>query len=261
VKDVVAEIIDPQDYFNPVNVGIHGISEDDAVGRPTFREFFPTLERVVEAYPIASHTFFDRTSLSRACEKCGCQPTSNPWVDSATVARRCWPDLFGASGYGLKNVAETFGIKFRHHDAGEDARVTAEILLRAADTGTFDFEAWAKNGPPRRATSRYARYEPAIRLDGNPDGPLYGQQVVFTGTLSIGRAEAANLAANLGLSVNTGVTKKASLVVVGDQDIRKPEWGEKSWKHRKAEELIAKGCDILILSESDFFALIDIHSK
>ncbi len=141
VKDVIAEIIDPQDFFNPVNVGIHGISEDDTVGRPTFREFFPTLERVVKAYPIASHTFFDRTALNRACEKCGCQPTSNAWVDSATVARRCWPDLFGASGYGLKNVAKTFGIKFRHHDAGEDARVTAEILLRAADTGTFDFDA------------------------------------------------------------------------------------------------------------------------
>lgn len=258
VKDVIAEIIDPQDFFNPVNVGIHGISEDDAVGRPTFREFFPTNERVVEAYPIASHTFFDRTSLNRACEKSGCRPASNPWVDSATVARRCWPDLFGDSGYGLKNVAKTFGIKFRHHDAGEDVRVTAEILLRAADTGTFDLDAWAKNGPPRRATSRY---EPAIKLDGNPDGPLYGLQMVFTGTLSIGRAEAAKLAAKLGLSVNAGVTKKTSLVVVGDQDIRKPEWGEKSGKHRKAEELIAKGLDILILSESDFLALIDAHFK
>jgi len=62
VKDVIAEIIDPQDFFNPVNVGIHGISEDDAVGRPTFREFFPTIERVVEAYPIASHTFFCRSA-------------------------------------------------------------------------------------------------------------------------------------------------------------------------------------------------------
>jgi len=85
--------------------------------------------------------------------------------------------------------------------------------------------------------------------------------MVFTGTLSIGRAEAANLAAKLGLSVNASVMKKTSLVVVGDQDIRKPEWGEKSGKHRKAEELIAKGCDILIMSESDFFALIDAHSK
>ena len=150
-------------------------------------------------------------------------------------------------------MAQNFGIKFRHHDAGEDARVAAEILLRAADTGTFDLETWAEKGPPRRATNRY---EPAIKLDGNPDGPLYGLKIVFTGKLSISRAGAAESAAQLGLFVNASVTKKTSLVVVGDQDIRKPEWGEKSGKHRKAEELIAKGLDILILSESDFLALI-----
>jgi len=49
--------------------------------------------------------------------------------------------------------------------------------------------------------------------------------------------------------------------VVGNQDIRLPEWGEKSTKHRRAEELIAHGIDILIVSESDFFALIDAYSK
>lgn len=257
VKEVITEIIDPEDYFDQVNVGIHGISEDHVVGKPTFRKFFPDLDRVVEAYPLASHTFFDRTAVSRACERCGCEPPSNPWIDSATIARRHWPDLFRTSGYGLKNIAETFGVEFRHHDAGEDARVVAEILLRAADTGTYDLEAWVEHGPPRRSASSY---EPAIKLDGNPDGPLYGMQLIFTGQLSIPRAEAAKAAAELGLFVKRHITKKTSIVVVGDQDIRRPEWGEKSAKHRKAEELIAKGFDVRILTESDFFALINAYS-
>lgn len=257
VKQVITEIIDPEDRFDPVNVGIHGISEADVFGQPTLREFLPVLERVVETYPLASHTFFDRNALRRACDKCGCPSTGNPWIDSATVARRCWPDLFGASGYGLKSVAQTFGIEFRHHDAGEDARVAAEILLRAAATGVFDLDGWAAHGPPRRTGTSH---EPAIKLDGTPDGPLYGLQFVFTGQLTMPRADAAKRAAELGGFVHPSVTRKTSLVVVGDQDIRRPGWGKKSAKHRKAEELIAQGFDILILSESDFIALIDRYS-
>lgn len=258
VREVITEIINPEDYFAPINMSIHGITEVHVVGKPTFQEFFPVMERVVEKYPLVSHTLFDRTAVSQACEKCGCPPARNPWLDSAIVARRCWPDQFGSSGYGLKNIAKVFSIEFRHHDAGEDARVAAEIILRAGATGDFDLDDWAAKGPPRRPGSSYP---PHIKLDGNPDGPMHGLQVVFTGQLCIPRAEAAKRAADLGLFVHPSVTKKTSLVVVGNEDIRRPEWGEKSTKHRKAEELIEKGIDILILSERDFFALIDMHTR
>lgn len=258
MRDVITEIIDPEDYFDPVNTSIHGITKADVAGRPTFQDFLPVMECVVKEHPLVSHTLFDRTAVSRACEKYGCPPTCNPWLDSAIVARRCWPEQFGSSGYGLKNIAKVFGIEFRHHDAGEDARVAAEILLRAGATGTFELGNWVANGPPQRSRSSY---QPYIKLDGNPDGPMYGLQVVFTGQLCVPRAEAAMRAADLGLFVHPSVTKKTSLVVVGNEDIRRPEWGEKSAKHRKAEELIEKGFDILILSERDFFALIDMHTR
>jgi len=258
LKEVISEIINPEDYFDPAFIGKHGISEADVLDKPTFDEFFPSLTDTAGPFPLVSHTFYDRTALKRACERYGCTPISNSWIDSATVARRCWPEQFGTTGYGLKNIANSFAIEFRHHDAGEDARVAAEILLRAVATGAFDFDDWAANGPPRRKSS-YFGYSPPIKLDGNPDGALYGQQVVFTGQLTVPRAEAAKRAAEVGLFVHPSVTKKTSLVVVGDQDIRRAEWGEKSTKRRKAEELIAKGLDIRILSERDFFDLIDAY--
>jgi DNA polymerase-3 subunit epsilon len=40
--------------------------------------------------------------------------------------------------------------------------------------------------------------------------------------------------------------------VVGDQDVTRLAGHSKSSKHRKAEELIAKGVPIRILRESDF---------
>jgi DNA polymerase-3 subunit epsilon len=79
-------------------------------------------------------------------------------------------------------------------------------------------------------------------LDGNPDGPLYGEVLVFTGSLDIPRAQAADIAANLGCRVAENVSKATALLVVGDQDIRALAGQAKSSKHRKAEEQIARVC-------------------
>jgi DNA polymerase-3 subunit epsilon len=46
------------------------------------------------------------------------------------------------------------------------------------------------------------------------------------------------------------------LLIVGDQDLRKLSGHERSSKHRKAEQLIAKGYPIRILGESDFQRLV-----
>lgn len=42
-------------------------------------------------------------------------------LDSAMIVRRAWPEQFGQRGWGLANVAIFLGIRFRHHDALEDA--------------------------------------------------------------------------------------------------------------------------------------------
>jgi DNA polymerase III subunit epsilon len=69
---------------------------------------------------------------------------------------------------------------------------------------------------------------------------------------------AAEMAARAGCEVAAGVTKKTTIVVVGDQDIKALAGHEKSSKHRKAEELIEKGIPIKILTAPDFEKLITI---
>ena len=54
----------------------------------------------------------------------------------------------------------------------------------------------------------------------------------------------------------TSVTKHTTMLVVGDQDLRRLAGHEKSSKHMKAEELIAKGQPIRILGESDFMRIV-----
>ena len=91
-----------------------------------------------------------------------------------------------------------------------------------------------------------------IQRDGNSDGPLFGEVLVFTGKLSMPRRTAADAAASAGCRVDEGVTEHPTLLVVGDEDLRKLAGHEKSSKHRKAEQLVAKGQPIRILGESDF---------
>lgn len=175
------------------------------------------------------------------------------WLDSAAVCRRAWPQ-FRARGYGLANVAEWCEIEFRHHDAEDDARAAGLILISAMRHTGLDVQDWL-----RRVKQPIDPGAPASDgRAGNPDGPLVGEVVVFTGALSMPRRTAANLAASAGCDVGTSVGKKTTVVVVGDQELQKLAGHHKSSKHRKAEELISEGQAIRILGESDFSALIDV---
>lgn len=58
--------------------------------------------------------------------------------------------------------------------------------------------------------------------------------------------------------MTSSVTKSTTILIVGLQDNTKLGGYEKSSKHRKAEELIVKGCKIKILSEEDF---VEIQKK
>jgi len=243
-------LVDPEDDFDPVNVSIHGIDADAVVGAPRFVDLCSELQPLLERAVVATHTAFDRVAISRARSKYGLDPFSCEWLDTARVCRRAWPQ-FARRGYGLKHVAKHFDIEFKHHDALEDARAAGQILLRAMlDTGLgiTDWISRVRQPLVPGATSR----------SGNPDGELYGEVVVFTGSLSMVRSEAAEMAARAGCAVASSVGKATTILVVGDSDIRRLAGHERSSKHRKAESLIGTGQPIRILCERDFLALVHL---
>ena len=82
--------------------------------------------------------------------------------------------------------------------------------------------------------------------------------LVFTGALTLLRSEAADLAAAVGCEVDKGVTRRTTLLVVGDQDVQRLAGHQKSSKHRKAEQLIQAGQSIRIMRETDFRELVKL---
>jgi DNA polymerase-3 subunit epsilon len=97
----------------------------------------------------------------------------------------------------------------------------------------------------------------AVYRDGNPEGDLFGEIIAFTGALELTRNQAADLAASIGCQVTPNVTKKTTILVVGDQDASKLAGHEKSSKHRKAEELVLEGYHLRIIRETDFKTLVN----
>ena len=247
-------LVDPEDWFSPMNISVHGIKPEMVVGQPKLPDIAEHINAMLGGSISVHHTHFDRIAIQRAYSKYELSPPQTTWLDSARVTRRTWSDI-SQSGYGLSNVCERIGYQFKHHDALEDAKAAGYVLLAAIKESRLDLDAWLHrvSQPIDPLTTSYSG---RIEREGNVDGPLSGEVVVFTGALDIPRTEAADLAASIGCQVTPGVTKKTTLLVVGDQDIKKLGGHEKSSKHRKAEEMIHQGQTIRILCESDFRFLV-----
>lgn len=249
-----SSLIDPEDYFCPINISIHGIKPTDVKGKPKFPEVFDVLERYMGNTVCVCHTHFDRVSIAQAIEKHNLNVIDTIWLDSARVARRTWNEC-AWKGYGLKNVCKIINYEFNHHDALEDAKASGQIILSAVQATGLDLDAWLHriNKPIDPTNSSCGS---AVHREGNPEGALYGDVVVFTGALEIPRKEAADLASSIGCTVNAGVTQNTTILVVGNQDLSKLAGKKKSSKHLKTEKLISEGQNIRIIKESDFKELV-----
>jgi len=256
-----SSLINPESYFDSFNVSIHGIKESDVKSSPTFDKIYKEIVHRLEGQITVHHMPFDRIALNRACEEYQLPNINTKWLDSARIARRTW-EQFAYKGYGLKNITDFLGIKFEHHDALQDAIAAGFIVAQACIINEMSIDDWLVrvSKPINQSISRASKSTSIIH-DGNPEGSLYGENLVFTGALSLPRKEAAVIAAKIGCNVLDSVTQKTTILVVGTQDSTKLAGYDKSSKHRKSEELIEKGNQLRILSEKDFIKMCSDEDK
>jgi DNA polymerase III epsilon subunit-like protein len=241
-------LIDPEDSFDSFNTALHGISQETIEGAQTFDGVLKILQPFLDRHILIQHSSFDKGAFDAACEKYNLNTLCSEWMDSVKIARAAWPELKEKGGHGLENLKNYLGLTFNHHDAEEDARAAAQVTLLAEEKTGQHFSIIS--------ISKAKSYPKPIALEGNIQGPLYGHIACFTGQLTMSRLEAASFSAQAGIEVKVGMSKKITLLIVGDQDIASPDVNAKSSKHRKAEELIENGFSIRIIGEAEFLALI-----
>ncbi len=250
-------LINPEDEFDVINTSIHKIDKETVIGKPTFPNVYNKIRELLENKIAIHHMPFDKVAISKVIQKYKLEPIDIKWLDSAKIVRRTWTE-FAKKGYGLKNIASHLQIEFEHHDALEDAMTAGKVVIEALNKSNLSIEDWIINiKKPLSISKKGTSNTENIEYIPNPDGALYGEVIVFTGSLFISKNEAKLIAADLGCDPKGSVTKATTMLVVGSQDDYKLAGHAKSSNHRKAEDLILKGQDIRILTENDFKLLIE----
>src|SRR6478752_6178302 len=282
------------DSFDHNNVRIHGITAADVAGAPRFGDLFPEIGAFIgDDVLVAHNAAFDLGVIRSALEVSGLPGPAYDYVCTVMLSRRCYSLVSNS----LPFAAEEAGVPLvNHHDAAEDARACAGILIDiAARNGAasiaelylslglmvsrqpaFDprtdplskatrsaLEALAAGAGAASAARAFRPgwpeegANPVPNAGAEPDHPLFGQTVVFTGELAIPRPEAKLRSAELGARPESRVTARTTVLVVGDgfvaSDLRS---GRLTGKARRVLELHDRGQPIEVISEGEFLQMV-----
>lgn len=265
IRNEWESLVNPEGEFAWFCQRVHGIKASAVAESPRFPQIYPQIRELLAGAVTVSHSDFDRQAIEQSVTRYDLPGLNSRWVDSASVARKAWPDRAGQDGYGLHELAQFLGIRFEHHDALEDARAAARITLaacRACGCGLDELsrEFQSAKGRERRNSDPADLIQPPVGSGHEFADMLNGSGeviVVFTGKLSTGRRAAKERAIGAGCTVHDNVTKQTTALVVGMQSTNALKGQEKSTKQRKAEALAAQGSNVAILGERDFWGLID----
>lgn len=261
--DQWSTLVNPGQEFRDFNTRIHGIRARDVIDAPSLAATIEDLRSFAGSTILASYGAFDRSAVGQASDACGLAPLTNHWIDLQQVVRNAWPAEFTANGWKLAHICKQLGIGLdRHHDALCDARAAGDVFVQAQLASNTQAQDWLDHRRYRSATSASSssRFSASVKeAPVNENGPLFGEVIVFTGEIAMPRRVAAERAGSIGCTPANSVTKKTTLLVVGEQDLALVGESGKSTKQVKAEELISKGQEIRILGESAFEALLNQH--
>ncbi len=160
----------------------------------------------------------------------------------------------------LSSVAEHLGVSSdQYHRALADA-VTAARVAEAIR------QIVAENERKKQLSERiaadaaidYKSFSPSGEID--PNSPLLGKRVVFSGLLSrMSRRDACQIVADLGGQPWGSVTKGTAFLVTGEgEEHAFAEANGVSYKMRQAEEWRAKGSAIQTITETEFFDMLGL---
>lgn len=131
IVEEVAYLIKPRDmYFASMNIAIHGIRPEDVAHESHFDELYHhVFKRYLENQLVVAHNASFDMSVLRAClNEYGIEFPELNYLCTVKIAQKMWPHLHRHS---LDVVSDFLNFKFKHHDAFDDARACANILVQS----------------------------------------------------------------------------------------------------------------------------------
>lgn len=117
-------------YFESINVGIHGIKPDMVKHSPTLQELWDEIYPIVKGKPLVAHNApFDKSVLRSSLEAYDMECPNFEFYCSHRISKSLLPGLMD---YKLSTVCREFAIALNHHEALSDAEGCANVVLELA---------------------------------------------------------------------------------------------------------------------------------
>ncbi|MBQ8961651.1 MAG: ribonuclease H-like domain-containing protein [Ruminococcus sp.] len=248
------------DYEIPEEItALTGITNEMLVGAPDPAEAIKNFSAFLgDSIIIGYNVNFDINFLYDYSEKYLGIKIRNDYVDCMRIARKLFPD---EPHHRLKDMIKLFNISINSsHRAIADCEATKQIYDKLYQ---FAIDTYGNIEEFCNVFSRKKYYElnageiKTNKTEFDISHPLFGKVCVFTGKLEkMERRNAMQIVADFGGIPDNNVTRRTNYLILGNNDYCTTIKGGKSTKQKKAEELISKGSDLIIITENDFYDLI-----
>lgn len=259
-------LVKPKEFrFTEVNKQIHGIKEQDVIDAPEFDKFWEQIKSMINDQILLVHNAdFDIDALKQTLNSYQISIPKINYICTQKLAQETFVDL---QNYRLTDVATYLGLNHKHHNSISDATICAEIGIKAIPIYNKKFYNYGYEELTfhiHKKSSAETKKRTLPGFDGkkieshllkqnlnveNTNTLFYNKKIVFTGDMkAIGRNEASIKIQKLGADINTTISKKTEIVIIGQ--------GAGPSKMKKIEELKAEGCNIQLIYEEEFLSLL-----
>jgi len=234
IVDSLFTYINPMQSFDEYYIAQHGITEDMVKFSPTFKEFYPILNKwLTNQTVIGYYSNFDQSVLEESCLSID---QLVPYCKFGCLLQFAKNKLINERHFSLLNLAQLFGVPLNL----ERAELIANLVL--------SFEKKFEDFSPQDLTNSSKKI---ASLNLTIDNSYFqGKNIVFTGALEgLTRSMAAKKIRSIGGIFSNTVTKQTDILIVSNKSWSKAEVGQKSSKLHKAEQFQATGYPIEIMQE------------
>lgn len=229
------------------NTDVHGITREMVRNAPTFRDIWPLVRDMIGSDMLVAHNAdFDRCVWEELQKF---YQLENPYSRSFFCT-------FRLTGLSLDEACAKHKIDMgNHHDALDDALACASVML--AENGHILANTFKGGIAGAMRDNKFKKYshDTLKPIDDsqieNKNTPFYHARTVITGTLSEypSRNELGKLLQSLGADINTTVSKRTDIVIIGE--------GAGPSKIAKIETLREQGYDIRIIFEPELISILE----
>jgi len=262
---VFSTLVNPQTPLPDVITRLTGIMPIELEAAPVWEHIQDDFLHFIGNFPLVGHNIcgFDIRFIEKAI---GFKITA-PIIDTLDLARRAFPNL---PNHRLAYLNSALGIGSQNsHRALDDVRTTFALLKKClhelSHEGSVLINSCICEDQLKQDRPSSKKYKDSVDIksikptcaDANAASPLWGKNIVFTGTLSMPREEAMQIAVNAGAILKTSVSRKTNYLVIGAQDNNIVGEDGLSSKEERAQELNQSGnANIKMITEEEFLALV-----